>query len=522
LSAGADIGIDLGGSKCRMAAADSACELLPVETWPDMDPPATAPAVRLKRRLLAPARPGLTGAGSGVVETLASVLGEARKRAARHLGTGVDGAILSIPPALPDRSRDIVLLAASTAGFARASLWVDAAAALLHHVEGARWSGRAAVLAMGETTFAVSVYDASPDGLSARTHATRPRVSGIDMDELVLLYLSRNEGLRLDAWGRGAGALLAQAAILREKLSEIDKAVGTFGDGAGLQQVRLARGDMERLMVQIVEHVRSALAEALSDAGPVDHLFLLGGATRTPWVRRLVEEKVGDSWTRLDEGAVARGAALAARRSPPAPLLPQEEFVLPTEAVRLPAPEPQVPRPAPPDLPGSRLPGPAPMTAAESLAASAPRATALGFGAYVRILGDLAGSLPEAEAIDALEDLRAEVKRWLASAHVRIGDALCVRGRTEEGLRHYHKARELDRENTRARDSLADLYYRRAERLARSAAHTGRRDLKARAVRDAARKDLRQCLDLQPDHVNARKLMEWLSAGDRRRSRFPR
>jgi molecular chaperone HscA len=111
----------------------------------------------------------------------------------------------------------------------------------------------------------------------------------------------------------------AQAAAqrVREALSSepaVDAEV-ELPEGHRLR-ARLGRAELEALILPILERTAAPCRAALKDAGvgPVDGVVLVGGATRTPAVRRLVKALFGrEPLTDLDpDTVVALGAAVQA------------------------------------------------------------------------------------------------------------------------------------------------------------------------------------------------------------------
>jgi molecular chaperone HscA len=252
------------------------------------------------------------------IEVSAEVLKVLRRRAAEAFGGPPGGCVITVPAYFDDAQRQATRDAGRLAGLDVLRLLNEPTAAALAYGLDKRMEGTFAVYDLGGGTFDVSILRLDGGVFEVLATGGDTHLGGDDFDRVVARRLLE-DGLsprgehRSPAVLRGA---VAAAQRIREALSteEAVEADVELPEGFRLR-ARLTRAELEALVLPVVERTRAPCLTALKDAGGrVDGVVLVGGATRTPLVRRHVRELFGqEPLTDLDpDTVVALGAAVQA------------------------------------------------------------------------------------------------------------------------------------------------------------------------------------------------------------------
>jgi len=273
-------------------------------------------------------------------EVSAAILRELRDRASRTLGEEVRRAVVTVPAYFDDAQRQATRHAGRLAGLEVVRIVNEPTAAALAYGIGATGTPReetVVVYDLGGGTFDVSVLRITPPDREGETAffetlstAGDTRLGGDDADHaLVTLFASEVRAmLGLPAEG-GASlaafppatrrALLAFARDVKHRLSDADRAsVEIAVNEREVYRRTVARAEYEAMIRPLVDRTldccRRALRDARLEPGAIDAVILVGGATRTPLVRRAVAELFGrEPYVALDpDRVVALGAAVQA------------------------------------------------------------------------------------------------------------------------------------------------------------------------------------------------------------------
>ncbi len=272
------------------------------------------------------------------VEVSAEILRVLKRRAAEHLGGPPGGCVITVPAYFDDAQRQATKDAGRLAGLEVLRLLNEPTAAALAYGLDKRSQGIFAVYDLGGGTFDISILKLTEGVFEVLSTGGDTHLGGDDFDRAVAdhllrggassLELARPSALRGDpprsgrpdptpAVLRGA---VAAAQKIREALSREEMLHADVELPAGCRlQGRLTRAGLEDLIGPVVERTTAPCRRALADAGivagrKVDGVVLVGGATRTPLVRRHVREIFGqEPLTDLDpDTVVALGAAVQA------------------------------------------------------------------------------------------------------------------------------------------------------------------------------------------------------------------
>ena len=271
-------------------------------------------------------------------EISAFILRELKSWAEAFFGETVDRAVITVPAYFNDAQRQATKDAGKIAGLEVLRLVNEPTAAALAYGLHEKQRGRVAVYDLGGGTFDISVLKliATEEGDIYQVLSTNgdTHLGGDDIDNLLLEEFLKNKitqsmpNYELTAENRQE---LRKAVIaLKHELSEKTEATlrATRPDGSRFAWLRVTdaelrsfvstRSELDRLIQPVVDRTMGPVKQALADShlkpSEIDEVVLVGGTTRTPLVRRTVQEFFGrNPHTELNpDEVVALGAAVQA------------------------------------------------------------------------------------------------------------------------------------------------------------------------------------------------------------------
>src|SRR5512133_2787782 len=253
------------------------------------------------------------------VEVSAEILKALKRQAAAALGGPPAGCVITVPAYFDDAQRQATRDAGRLAGLEVLRLLNEPTAAAIAYGLDKRVEGTFAVYDLGGGTFDVSILRLERGVFEVLATGGDTHLGGDDFDRVVASRLL--DGGLAPATSSPSPAVLrgavAAAQRIREALTTQDavEADVELPDGFRLR-ARLSRGELEALLQPVLERTDAPCRRALRDAGMerLDGVVLVGGATRTPLVRRHVRALFGqEPLTDLDpDTVVALGAAVQA------------------------------------------------------------------------------------------------------------------------------------------------------------------------------------------------------------------
>ncbi|HZW07026.1 MAG TPA: Hsp70 family protein [Phycisphaerales bacterium] len=271
-------------------------------------------------------------------EVSAHILAALRVQASGALGVPVERAVITVPAYFDDAQRQATRDAARLAGLEAVRLVAEPTAAALAYGLGTRprTPQNVVVYDLGGGTFDVSVLRITPgEGGAGRlgadafevlaTHGDT-RLGGDDFDYALVTLIVERVLAQAPGTPPPDAALMGRLKTLaqRAKVALSDAQSVPIDAGAAfaaaLAPLTLTRAELEAAIAPLVDRTIASCRRALRDAErqmagePVDAVILVGGATRTPLVRRRVGEFFGLApYTAIDpDQAVALGAAVQA------------------------------------------------------------------------------------------------------------------------------------------------------------------------------------------------------------------
>jgi molecular chaperone DnaK len=259
-------------------------------------------------------------------EISALILAKLKRECSRIIGE-IHDVVVTVPANFNEFARKATIAAARIAGLNVKRLVNEPTAAALYYAHAKQIRGRTLVYDLGGGTLDTTVLDIGDhEEFRILTSEGARHLGGANFDECILELIAQQyqlqRGGRLYADDAQKRRMLMEGENHKKMLSKLRKASETVGnDRGGLSRIELTReafeGAVSRLLVRTEMLVEQALASVGLGPEAIDHVVLVGGSTRMPAVRELLERMFGFpplSCGNVDE-CVALGAALFAKQA---------------------------------------------------------------------------------------------------------------------------------------------------------------------------------------------------------------
>ncbi|MDQ3932333.1 MAG: molecular chaperone DnaK [Actinomycetota bacterium] len=262
-------------------------------------------------------------------EISARILMKLKRDAEAYLGDTVAQAVITVPAYFDDAQRQATKEAGEIAGLEVLRLVAEpTAASLAYGLEKAE-EQTILVFDLGGGTYDVSVLELAEGVFDVKSTSGDSQLGGDDWDQAVMDWMvstfKNSHGVDLSKDRMALQRLKEAAEKAKIDLSQVTETsinlpfiTATDAGPLHLEQT-LTRAAFNELTAHLVERLRGPFQQAIKDAeipvSDIDHIILVGGATRTPAVQDLVRELTGGKephkGVNPDE-VVAVGAALQA------------------------------------------------------------------------------------------------------------------------------------------------------------------------------------------------------------------
>ncbi|CAN5460367.1 molecular chaperone DnaK [soil metagenome] len=234
--------------------------------------------------------------------------------------------VVTVPANFNELARKATIAAARIAGLNVKRLVNEPTAAALYYAHAKNIRGRTLVYDLGGGTLDITVLDVAEDNFQIHTSEGARHLGGSNFDEIILDIISEQyreqRGGELFADESQKRRMLQEGEDLKKMLSKLRKVSDTIGnDHDGLSRVELTRDLFEeavgRLLLRTEMLTEQALASVSMKPADIKNIVLVGGSTRMPAVRELLQRVFGKppiSCGNVDE-CVALGAALFAKKA---------------------------------------------------------------------------------------------------------------------------------------------------------------------------------------------------------------
>ena len=237
----------------------------------------------------------------------AEILRHLAARAERALGHRVQKAVITVPAFFNEAQRRATLEAGELAGLEVVRLLHEPTAASLVYDSDLSRARTVLVYDLGGGTFDVSIVRIENSLVEVLASHGDTQLGGDDFDELLLQHVlerfASENGVDLSEDPRALGRVrrsveVAKCALSFAPYATIAEEFIAEKEGTPLNlSLEIARHEYESMIRPLVERTLDSVGTALERAGVllknVDAILLVGGATRTPLVARLLEERTG-------------------------------------------------------------------------------------------------------------------------------------------------------------------------------------------------------------------------------------
>ena len=277
-------------------------------------------------------------------EVSAKTLRKLKEAAESYLGHKVNKAVITVPAYFNDAQRQATKDAGQIAGLEVARIINEPTAAALAYGLDKKSDERIVVFDLGGGTFDVSVLEVadteSGDGSSRVFQVVSTsgdtQLGGDDFDEALINYVAEqfksDNGVDLRQDTMALQRLQEACEKAKKELSSVPSTdinlpfITADASGPKHLQMTVTQAKFEELVDDLVTRCRKPVEQALSDAGlspsDIDEVVLVGGSTRVPKVREMVQAIFGKAphqGVNPDEvvalGAAIQGSVLAGDRT---------------------------------------------------------------------------------------------------------------------------------------------------------------------------------------------------------------
>jgi molecular chaperone DnaK (HSP70) len=265
-------------------------------------------------------------------EISAIILKRLKEIAEARLGHTVRKAVITVPAYFSDTQRQATRAAGEIAGLEVVRIINEPTAAALVYEAGQHEGKRILVYDLGGGTFDVSVVRIEEGVVEVISSHGNNHLGGDDFDQKIvahiLEHLKISQAVDVSDQPRAMARILRAAEAAKKYLSDhpfarIEEEYLTEVEGKPVHlSMELARGEYEAMIAPYVQETLQAIHTALRSAdltaSQVEEILLVGGATRTPMIRRRLVEVFGheprgevDADLCVALGAAIQGAAIA-------------------------------------------------------------------------------------------------------------------------------------------------------------------------------------------------------------------
>ncbi len=252
----------------------------------------------------------------------AQVLAELKRNAEAFFGEEITKAVVTVPAYFNDAQRQATKDAGRIAGLEVLRLVNEPTAAALAYGLDKRKSGIVAVYDFGGGTFDISILKIENGIFEVLATNGDTHLGGDDIDNLLMAIALEDIA---SEWGEsiagdaGAVQTVRQAVIAaKERLSFAPETIIEVDWKGKSYRRQIDWGVYDKLIAPVVERTLAPCRQCLKDAGlnakQIDEVVLVGGSTRIPYVRKVVEQLFqAKPHTELNpDEVVALGAAVQA------------------------------------------------------------------------------------------------------------------------------------------------------------------------------------------------------------------
>jgi molecular chaperone DnaK len=262
-------------------------------------------------------------------EISAQILVKLKRDAEAYLGDKVIQAVITVPAYFDDAQRQATKEAGQIAGLEVLRIINEPTAAALAYGLDKQHDQTILVFDLGGGTFDVSLLEIGEGVFEVKATSGDTHLGGDDWDQRIIDWLVKEfknaHGVDLSKDKMALQRLQEAAEKAKIELSQVMETtinlpfITATAEGPLHLEMKLSRSEFERMTEDLVERCRGPFQQAVKDWGrdisAIDHVILVGGATRMPMIQELVRSLTGGKephkGVNPDE-VVAVGAAIQA------------------------------------------------------------------------------------------------------------------------------------------------------------------------------------------------------------------
>jgi len=245
------------------------------------------------------------------------VLRSLKEDAESYLGEPVTDAIISVPAYFNDMQRKATKRAGELAGLNVLRIINEPTAAAIAHGMTEQEDARYLVFDLGGGTFDVSILELYNPIMEVHAIAGDNFIGGENFTDVLYDLFLESAGLAPEALDlKTRSDVRKTAEKCKCDFSQCDEILMCCPVGGKVHMLSLSLEEYERACAPLLDRLRKPIERSLRDAGvslkEIDKIVLVGGATRSPVVRKFVTKLFGNvpSFSINPDEAVAIGAAL--------------------------------------------------------------------------------------------------------------------------------------------------------------------------------------------------------------------
>ena len=241
-------------------------------------------------------------------EISAQILGKLKKDAEAYLGDSVSQAVVTVPAHFDDAQRQATKEAGQIAGLEVLRIINEpTAASLAYGLDKQQTDQTILVFDLGGGTFDVSLLEIGEGVFEVKATSGNTNLGGDDWDQRIIDWMvtefKNAHGVELSKDRMALQRLKEAAEKAKIELSSVQEThvnlpfVTATPEGPLHLEMKLTRSEFERMTEDLVKECEGPFQQAVKDWGKdvadVDHVILVGGATRMPMIQSLVREMTG-------------------------------------------------------------------------------------------------------------------------------------------------------------------------------------------------------------------------------------
>ncbi len=234
----------------------------------------------------------------------AIILKSLKQRAEKHLNTAITKAVITVPAYFSDAQRQATKEAGEIAGLEVLRILNEPTAAAIAYQIGSKQSETALIYDLGGGTFDVSIVEMNYEITEVLASHGNNMLGGDDFDNKLAHWLDEKfyakNKIHLFDDPVSKVRLLSAAENAKIKLTEhvfldvVEEFIAKKDKTALHLQEHINRDDFDKLIQPLLMKTTDAIDIALKDAeltaNEIDKVILVGGSTKIPLVRKLIED----------------------------------------------------------------------------------------------------------------------------------------------------------------------------------------------------------------------------------------